>query len=414
MLVQYNRESYDVDINIARIDTKDTTKIVDSTVYTLYTDHISKITIINDLDTCYPSIEIEYNDIGSLSVTNYPSDGYTLMNFRMTLTSNDHIINLQHSFIIDDISIMSNNIQNIYFKITASSLSSVNLKSKIDYSTNNKLVSATKICKDILNQCKYPLDTVIDIDSVNKLEYITPVNYTVLKNIEYLMHYGSGDVTGIYYLIYNMIKQKGRVVSINQLFNQESLNNVQNYNKFIMPSKGGIHDQYTTMYDIKYNNFMKGSNTYEVAAKSTFNEFDYIKRKWSQNIFNFNRIDSSLPKLPNTYNTRSVYKDKPVIVGGNRFNSEHSTVSYPELFKKLDKLYKYYSDIQFNCFGNLNRDIGQIVQIDAFNNVVSNRYGGFYMIARIYHTFVRDNYTCNITALRTTEQNKNMVNNEIQ
>ena len=410
MLVQYNREAYDVDITIARIDLKDTTKIVESSRYTLYTDNISKITIINDLETCYPQLEIEYNDISSLSVTNYPSDGYTLINLRLILNVNDKIVNLEHPFIVDDISIMSNSIQNIYYKITASSITSVNLKSKCDYSTNKNSLSATKICKDILTQVKYPLDNIKDIDSNNKLNYITPVNYSTLQNIEYLMHYGSGDVTGIYYLIYNMIKQTGRVASINQLFNQDSLSNIQNYNTFILPSKGGLNDQYTTIYNVKYNNFIKGSNTYDIASKTTFNEFDYINRKWSQNIFNFNRINSSLPKLPNNYNYRSVYKDKPNIVGGNRFNSEHATVSYPELFKKLDKLYKYYSDIQFNCFGNLNRDIGQIIQINAFDSMVNSKYGGYYMIGRIYHTFVKDSYTCNVTAIRTMEQKPEITN----
>lgn len=410
MLVQYNRETYDVTIEIARINLKDTTKIVTESVYTLVNDNISKISIINDLNTCYPYLELEYNDISSLSVTNYPCDGYTLININISHNSEDKSFNIKHTFVVDDISIASNSLQQIYYKITGSSITSINLKSKIDYSTNKKILSATKICKDLLTIVGYPIEPVNEPDSTNKLQYITPVNYSVLDNLNYLLHYASNDATGIYYLIYNLIKQQGKVVSINQLFTNSNLTNLFNYNNFIIPSKSGINDQYTTIYDVKYNNFIKGSNTYDIAGKVTFNNFDYINRRWSQDVYNFNRINSSLPKLPNNYGYRSVYKNKPNIVGGNRFNTEQSNISFPELFKKLDKLYKYYSDIQFNCFGNISRDIGQVIQVNAYDKMVNSKYGGFYMIARIYHTFIKDNYTCNVTAMRTMEQKPEIIN----
>lgn len=410
MLVQYNRETYDVTIEIARINNKDSTKIINESIYTLVNDNISKITIINDLDKCYPVLEIEYDDISSLSVTNYPSDGYTLLNVKISHTTNDKIINIKHTFIVDDISLIFNNLQQTYYKITGSSIISTLLNSKIDYSTNKKLLSATKICKDILTSVQYPLELNNEIDSSNKIQYITPVNYSVLENINYLLHYACNDNNGIYYLIYNLIKEQGKITSINTLFNNNNLTNLFNYNNFIIPSKSGLNDQYTTIYDIKYNNFIKGSKTYEVAGKIKFNDFDYINRKWSQNIFNFNKINSCLPKLPNNYNYRSIYKDKPNIVGGNRFNTEQGNIYYPELFKKVNNLYKYYSDIQFNCFGNIGRDIGQIIQINAFDKMVNSKYGGFYMIGRIYHTFIKDNYTCNVTAMRTMEQKPGIIN----
>ena len=126
----FNKESYDLAVAII---TSETIPSIENGIYPLYNEHISCMTIGNDLLEFGPVLMLEYRDIGNFNVINYFANGLSYIH--LDLTHLDSGNTLSHDFMIDDIQILSRDMKQTVFKITAKSFYWTKLESMIAYST---------------------------------------------------------------------------------------------------------------------------------------------------------------------------------------------------------------------------------------------------------------------------------------
>jgi hypothetical protein len=409
--VTYNKESYDVSIDVARFDPDKPDQLVEASKYTLVQDYLSKITLMNDLAENYPYLEIEYIDKGHNLWNKYVDDGYTSLLFRMKLYREEgqEGVELQHSFIVSSISLISSTTNEAVYRIKCTSLLYNILRSHVEYSTGGKMKAATLVAKEILKKTQYPI-TIKKGDAESPREtclpYISPSNFTVLQNVKYLIEKAVTPSSGLFYLIYDCPSREGKMLNINDVF-RKFPDNVDNRNVFSVPMKYTESVSYMNIVDIKMDNHI-GASIYNLLGSTVLNNFDYMHRKWSRDVFDYGRMMRIMPSVDvSKYpEFRHIHKKNPSPVTlGNKYASEETSVSYDEVFSKIDALYKYSNVISFNQWGYIGRDIGQMVALYSHDVVANAKYAGPWMITRIYHTFTRDTYENNITAVRTMAKN---------
>lgn len=410
MLVKYNQENFDVDLIVNRIDPNDTSIFLEQARYALNLDFVSRMIIGNDLLNPVPFIQIDYLDKGNLNLEKYPADGRTILSMEMNALHTEGK-KFDHLFIIDNIKILDKQSRENIIRIEGRSYIHPILQSKVDFSSGkdneDSYKEYTKIAKDLLNYVKYPLNRE-GLETDHKNHFIAPANFTVNDCIDYLLSYSFSSTMGMFYLIYNMIDQQGKILSLKELFenfdpNEIPSDDIPTYNIFSIPSENGIISEYTATNNFISKNTIYGSSTYNLVSKAEEFSFDYITRNRLNNPYNFNRLKKILPSLPSSLlnDYEEIPKDIPKIIGQDlKFTEELPNLSFGRIYEKADILFKKMENVQFNCYGHLFRDVGNLGFIFGSNPVDAERYGGFWMIARIYHIFTRGNYISNITCVR--------------
>lgn len=406
MITEFNKEYFDVKISMVRIDVENTDRLLEESRFNLNTDNLSKIQINNSINTPYPTLIIEYIDRGNNTVINYPIDGYTLVDLNISnSTSNTKI---SHPFIVNDIRIIDQNQQQSSIRISATSLTQALLNSYIDYSTGISPKVPTVIANEILKQAKYPIsDTQTSNSTASPMDYICPSNYTVYQNIDLLLRYAISSNRGLFYLVFNLVKSTGTILSINDLFNNfTGQKDILLSNQFVIPSKYGTPSQYTSMNEISYGNTLNAINTYNMLGSTTLNNFNYISRTWNKDVIDFKQISNMLPNTPAVLKSthQKIIKQNPTKISGVKYNREEASASEIKIFDKIDNIFKYYNNIQFSTYGNMIRDVGQLTIVTSNDLVLNKKYGGIWMIVEIYHTFTKEGYINNITLIRVDER----------
>ena len=416
--ITFNKETYRVAIEIARLDRKDPTQVISSSIYTLVQDYISRIQIINDMNDYFPYMEIEYTDKGHNLWKKYCDDGYTTMQFAMSLyrSEDQEPIALQHIFIVSSIKLIDMSINQATYRIKCTSVIFHFLRSYVEYSTGDKYMPATMIAKLILKQSGYPMIIRTgDIESPAEtvMPYISPSNFTVLQNIKYLMKKAISPGNGMYYLFYNMLANEGKITNLGELFNAFP-NNVINRNALEIPAIMNNPTSFLNIADMKCDNMLTGPGSFNFLGNTTLNNFNYLNRQWSKKKFDYMKLMKMLPSLNQQYKDfDKIYRKIPMtITNHDKYDREESNVAYDSIYDKLNMLYQYYSVLQFNSWGSLQRDVGQMVGIVAQDRAMMARYGGAWMISRITHSFTRDNYINNVIAIRTTGKDTDAIFND--
>jgi hypothetical protein len=406
--ITYNKETYRVTIELARLDRKDPTLVIQSSIYTLVQDYISRIQLINDMNDYFPYMEIEYTDKGHNLWKRYCDDGYTTMKFAMSQyrSEGQEPVALSHSFIVSSIKLIDMNINQATYRVKCTSALFHLLRSYSEYSTGENYMPATMIAKLILIKAGYPIatgkgDTESSAETV--MPYISPANFTVLQNVKYLMKKAIAPGQGMFYLFYNMLSGNGTIANLNDLFNKYP-QNVNNRNAFEIPAITNNPISFMNMADMKCDNMLTGPGSFNFLGKTTLNNFDYLTRTWNKKSFDYKKLVDMLPSLNQQYKDfKKIYRKIPAnITKNDKYDREETSVAYDAIYDKLNMLYQYYSVMQFNNWGSLQRDIGQVIGVVSQDGAMMGKYGGAWMISRITHSFTRDNYVNNIIAVRTT------------
>lgn len=410
MIVKYDEEPYDVEVCLYRVDPNDTTKFLPEPFY-LNIDYVSRMVVGNDLLLPVPFIQIEYIDKGNLGVEKYPGDGRSIV---FLVMKNVHLgtAYLAHFFVLDDIKVVEKRAGENLLKISGRSIVFPILQSFVEHSsgedTASKWVEATRIAKDVLDEVKFPLDRTGQ-ETDKRIHYATPANMTVLQVVNDLLEYAISETKGMFYLVFNMVESKGMVLSLKQLFETFDPMSVPNAelparNIFSLPSNDGMLTQYTLANSFVATNHVQGSSMYNVVADSMRNNFSYLDRTWTQEPFSHEKHLKILPSLP-----RKIMDDHqplpqgiPRLVGDKlKFREELPNLEYDRIYNKQFMMLTQMENIQFNAFTHMLRDVGQLMMVYAFSPNDAQRFGGFWMISRIYHVFTRGSAISNITAVRT-------------
>ena len=307
-LITYNKQQYDLVVKLQSVEpSKNLTKGMDAFnqeiyEYVLSNNKILIMHMMNDITLEMPKIVLEYQDDGDYIVPNFYANGKCYLYIEMTdLVYNNTI---KHTFIIDNIQIATRTTNNTVYRIHARSYLNTLLEGNVEYSTFNNTANhtkeATKIIKDILNLCKFPMysDNNSNAESSYKMSYCCSTNTAIRRIIHHLLRNCMTVENGVFVLNNSLLKNKAKLLSLKQLFTKENIKNIPVYNKFKIPSMFSISNEYATIQKPDYNAFLTADEQFYIGADLINNNFDYLKRSWSQDKYDYSRLSKILPSVP--------------------------------------------------------------------------------------------------------------------
>ena len=397
----FNKDTYDLSVVIA--SSEDIAAIPDG-AYILYNDNIADLAIGNDLFEFAPTLSIEYRDIGNFSVINYFPNGLSMIHLELTHVSSGKTIS--HDFLIDDIAIISRDLTQTVFRITAKSFYWAKLESIISYSSMKEDESTsslypTTIIRQILKQIEYPIkDEKTDefsMSSDRMIQYVTPNTCGVRQSIQWLLKQSFTPTAGMFFLYWHMSDDIAKILSTKKAYENWQNTSIVG-NVFTIPSTFGTSTEILATNDVAFSNPIGGMMSYPIGDTLTLNKYDYVARKWTQDIYDFNRLSNSLPKTTAMAYETSYKKHDKYKIG--RFNIDTPNESYATAAEKVRRLMLFSENFQFNTYGSLEREVGQIAAVTADDVLINKRFGGAWMIARQIMRFTRGNFVSSITLVR--------------
>ena len=282
---------------------------------------------------------------------------------------------------------------------------------KVYYSTNNQPKQITKIINDIFHNSVlkerfryYSSSGKEFVHTPVQGEYITPVNHSLQDCIFPLLISSHNPDTGMYGLVYNMIHDELRLLS----FSDEFKNNIiKDFNGIKIPSKYSFSDTEAMPKNEQMFNFIRSINQYDRMSTATVNNFDYIHRQWSKDIYQHNRLDSFLPKTSKEVDGNFETLFKPISDRYQKlvFNIEEVSNFPFNVTQRMEEYFKFAQVLQFSYVGYLEREVGDLFKVQADpNDPYDNREAGTWMVTRIHHVFSNNNYEQNITLIRSDKK----------
>jgi len=413
--VQFNQENYDIEIKLSRInDDGDFIHDVE-----ILQDNISEFQMVNDLTSPLLRCMLVIKDPSSHLSPKYNMDGRTFLNVKIYYTTNQKSVNpkskellkLEHNFIVNDIQIIDKSPDEGTYRLLGISEMVVQWLNKAYYSTHTNKIQVTKLISDIFknsglkDKFNYHISNNSFIHTPVRASFITPVNHSLQDCIFPLLILSHNPDTGIYVLSYNMLKDKLQLISVSDEF---KTNNIPDGNGIQLPSKYKFSEMEGMPKNEKMFNFIRSINQYERVSETTINNFDYINRSWSKDVYNTQRLKKILPKTNDKLANgkyESLFK-----TNSNRFiktNFNYEEVSnYPfTMNTKMEEYFKFAQIKQFSTTGFLKRDVGQLFHLQAHPaDTYDNRDSGTWMISRIHHIFSKESYDQNLSLIRTDKK----------
>jgi hypothetical protein len=209
------------------------------------------------------------------------------------------------------------------------------------------------------------------------------------------------DVKGLYFFIFNLIKGNGELISLNERFIN---NNIHNFNGIKFPSKYGFTEIIGMPTNIQSDNYLSGIKNYESASDINIWTFDYNKRKWSVNEYNNKRMDKFLPKLKDDNFEPLLKSISDKFTKNIKFKYEKHNYNNQFIASRMYEYFKLSDVLQFNTRGFLKREVGDLYLVASDSkSAFFERYAGVWCVTRIYHNFTKNDYTQNITLIRSNK-----------
>lgn len=411
MFTKINNQTFDVSVSLTRVDENSPDKESDK-ILQLATLQIAEIVLKNDLRFPFPLIEIKYRDKSTNSIIPYLADGYTFLTLLLRLvpiTDGEQEIILTHDFFIDDVAVIDfQNINEVIYNISAISYTALNINGFCEYSTNGVEKPSTTIARDILKQIKYPYDTAKPFFETDRtLNYITPSNFTALDNLKYLMQNATSYNRGIFYLIYNMYKQTGKIYSLSDIYTDPDLSIIENYNNFLIPSRAGTEPiGMVSATNLQSSNYTRGATLFNLEGGVDFFNFNYLKRQRTTTKYPTAKTLDVLPKIKSD-DLKAFIKPYPSIYGANKYTREEisENLTFNQVWFKADKLLREANIFNITVRpGWLQRDVGQLVNVQCSESIINSYYGGICLNIYTEHIFCPEKeYTTKMTLARTQE-----------
>ncbi len=411
----FNSEECYFNIFIFRIGNKKETEVE------IPNEIIDSVTITSDIEEIFPTVEIILKDPFSHLIPNYMDDGKS----GIEIYYQRHNKILQHNFIITQINLTEHNLANTIYVLKGSSTLHNILDSTIMYSTGGDNIDPITILNEIL-KITFTKETFVKNEDllvpVKKINYITPVNYTLKNNIDFLLLEAHNEISGFYFVQYDIFENKLTVINTTQIFNKgtykfkdilgedvaENTNVNEIHTKF---SKGSSA---ITVEQLSRNNYISKTDQNRLATNNIIlKEFDQTSRSWTQKDY-FHKINMSfLPEDSDVKKERIAETPLfPQLTELDSIKTEKHFIQEPNTFKRhSQRLIDYFmfgNVLQITALGTAQRTVGEayLINIQKDEQPIAKWLKGKHMISRIYHTFqVSDHIFSNdISIVRTQHQ----------
>ncbi|HPM74202.1 MAG TPA: hypothetical protein PLA71_00605 [Saccharofermentans sp.] len=414
--VTLNDEKFDIELSLGRLS-EDMEYLEEKDQLVLPWDFINNVEYSLDLYSPFPVLDFTFKDTDNRIINRFKANGEYGVSFYFRNHVNVAGKNeFTHLFVIDDISLVDFSNQEAIFKIKAQSKYRpiFNLSTKWYSTESDNPLPATQIIENILDGSGLPFVFNGEmVHSSNKFDYITPVNWTIKSNTDYLMGRAVDETNGIYMLNYNLNEDQLKVISIAQEFDT---NKNKKFNATKMPTKFGFPEGLESYANnVMQNNFITGKGMIEHTKPIDLNYFDYKTREWKKEEKNFDKYSKYLPSSPDLISPmRNLYRKSSTWYEQNgNFKTEfHNNFSY--YGKKFITLFQLMNCVQVTVFGFVQRNTGDLftIMVDNQSSVDYHRFFGKWLISRIIGKITKNRFTQDLSLIRSEEMDTSTMSSE--
>ena len=311
------------------------------------------------------------------------------------------------------------------YRIKASSVYNNILDSTIMYSTGAASKDPITILNEILLNV-FTKDMFIKNEKLlvptKTINYITPVNYTLKNNIDFLLLEAHNEILGFYFIQYDIFSSKLSIINTTQIFNKGSFTfkdilkeKVEdNVNVNEVTTKFSVGEASATAEQLSRNNYTTKAEQNRLSTNSIIlKEFDQTSRSWTQKDY-FHKLNMAF--LPDDVDMKKEIAAEnplfPQLTELDKYKIEKHFIQEPNTFKRhSQRLIDYFmfgNVLQITALGIAKRAPGEayFINIQKDEQPIAKWLKGKHMISRIYHTFqVSDHIFSNdISIVRTQHQ----------
>lgn len=332
------------------------------------------------------------------------------------------------SFIVKSYDVLNFDNESITYSISCELSNSIPLNTICEYATKNpenpyeiayKLLKnygyslfpiETKSEKNVIIQTKYCLPS-----TDYKCNFITNQNMTVLDALKYLFSAGAANSSEPVYLVHNLFYDRGFITSRKTLMRKDWLDTQPGVTKmdfnFSTSDVGETH----IMSFLSTKSALGGIEHAKLYNNYEFFNYNHLTREWDSTLFSKYNLNETLTKFINPEVEKSLFDIGDV--------DEDPKLSLKYQFPPINEYYitdvkrnldLYSSNLQFTVIGDLELDVGLMINIDETRsgNEKIEQFSGIWMISKILHTFSDQLFKTNIIATRVSYK-KNLVTDAI-
>lgn len=394
---------------------------------------VQQILLSNCLYRYSPKLTIQYNDI-NYRLLNLIQLGTTYVYIQLRNDTKEEALTTEGiahdkneincAFLIDDIQILYQDKGGAIISINCVHSNIIPLCKKANYATNKSKgpSSPLRIIQDILKSVNYDLNkNYVEVDKL--IDFTSVVGQRVNQAVDYLLRQAITPKTPPSYLYHNIMNNQGMI------YNRQLIpdNIIRDENVLFIYAEEGIEQikERNIISEIKCQSLLSGTYMYDQYARYIFHNYDHLKRKWTQDVFNPNDViklmtDGLLEKNhDNTEYTTDLYyetnKNKLNLTGDFRSDRryEFPNQNYIYMYDYLKDLELFSSTISFKARGEIVRDVGQIIRIESKNAGAQTFCGGLWTITEIVHNWQNGMYINEILCHRTVRERYKDLNKDV-
>lgn len=358
------------------------------------------------------AVNLEYNRIGQMIISNSIFNGYSTLNFTYTeqyensifksvkddnttsiilsikQNTNGYDSPIELIYIIDECRIQSNNISEQTYRIKAVEMSTHQLYSRSAYYSSNR--DPVSLLKEITERSKiFSSKNAIAITEVGEakkpVEFISTSNETLYSQINRILDMCSSDKS-VFFLAFNYFMSQYRIIELSQNLFEQKTNFVR-----IIPSS-----EFHTLGDISsFSNVSKMEGLSPIVSYGKYcnlysNVFDAKNRKWERKkIGGIEEIEKAT--LPSNDYEFIFREQKQQEKEQFMFIDEYSTADTDTILGKRNRFLMLNGQrLHAESIGDLTLELGNYITI--VDNFLEN-YGGVWMISEVKHWFEKEKFT---------------------
>lgn len=409
--ISLNNDAFSLSVRIVR-DVEDLPNSDKNSVnQILDNDKVKEYSFTSDLVFPITIGSLVYTDIGSYLFSKISADGRTYLFLSIEKIGNEtNVVGISQSeqkyeeaFLITNIDMLDRKTEESTFRISFVSDEWYKLNNYFNFSSEGEK-PVYQILQNLILAGGLKLKPNTEVKQVERNQFfITPTSYNLLDSIRYLLSIGIDPNNGFYFFIRNHIEANYELISLKQLYNNITIDEIPSRNIMILPSKffyptGNIGRQ--AVHELKEINVNGADTNTEMLKPYAFTTYDYVKREFNSINVNFNKLVGTLPD-PQSTSFNNNLNPPPTEISNLNYFREKTPINTFDYYFSMTKLFMWTNVIEFKIYGDIERKAGEIMFINVpEGDEYNEKIGGYWYILRVKHMFDKKTYYNYIQACR--------------
>jgi len=420
---QYNNEEYGIYLVIYKLkqivsNFKEKQELIDFQS-ALFNDQVMKMEFTNDITNPLFGGKIIFADINFNTLNRISGDGTCFIEIKIekfnkkdpeSIGEQEYVF--QHMFTIVDCKQLEIKQNTGYYEVNFLTSNYFTLNNNIQYASNGKQKYST-IIADIINNSGLKFSNNRNVVINNEEQYISNTSFTTIDNVNFLLNAYTDNNVGIAFFIFDHIDNSYDIISFKNEIQKikDGIISIPHSNKFFIPTDknaGNAKNSAISISQTNYNNI----DTMNLHKSIIFNQFNYLGRSWKQIKYEHSDVIDTVGIVQSYEYDISLKQQEYIKADINNFKKEYIVRNEQDFSKEMKKLFLLTNTIEFNCYGDFQRNVGQLIQLfPEADDKLSDKFSGIWYITRIFHIFENKFFKNIIQACRLDEKTVATISN---